>query len=256
MALEESTEIEETIEVDEEERIEDDTITFDDKEIKQKEEPIQIFTTPLFSPESYCVQHESIPALSPYQREDFFEKGGRLFNTSSLGSSSEELIKIHEWLIKQNEKEESDRQEELTEIDSAKLEPSDKVSRILYGLQELTKKFRENMYNIVDPPILDSRKERRLNKKKMFQFQQKGFKDMISLMEKHMQVLITYGHYEKQVFKNFQDCAKKALDAQNQEEALGFGMDVLLCAEAVMPMEEMIMPQRRISEGIATPSAQ
>jgi len=247
---------EETIEKEIKDEEIDEVITFEDKKVEQEVTPVQIFSIPLFSPESYCMQHESIPALSPYQKEDFFENGGRLFNTSSLGTSDSVLIKLHEWLIEQNDKEEKERREELTKLDSTQVEPTDKVSRILFGLQELTKKFRENLYNIVDPPILDSRKERRLNKKKIFQFQQKGFKDMISLMEKHMGVLINYGHYDKNVFENFKECAKKALNAENQKDALGFGMDVLLCAEAVMPLEEMIIPQKRISEGIATPSAQ
>jgi len=219
--------------------------------VKQEDTPTQMFSIPLFPPESYRTDDEQlIPAISPYQNEDV-----QIFNISALGAFDQNFIRLHEYAILMNEQEEREVKEELQSMDFSEVEPSDKVSRILFGLQEITEKFRDNLYNIIDPEVLSSRKERRLLKKKSFMFQRNGFKDMVKLMEKHMTVLHMYGKYPEETFKNFKECAKKALESDNESDALSFGMDVLLCAEAVMPMEETVVPRKRISEGIATPSS-
>jgi len=230
---------------------------------EKTDDEAQIFSVPLFPNDSFSGDEGSyyngsdlLPSVSPYQRQDFYEKGGSIFNIASMGAYTKDFVKLYEVIGYYSRLEEEQDKQELEKLEFEQAEPNDKVTRILYGLQQITEKYRQNIMEIIDPPILNSRKERRLQKKKEFRFINGGYREMITMMEKHMTALVEFGKYPQVIFKNFKECAEKAMTAIEDKEAMRFGMDVLLCAEAVLPLEETIIPEKRISEGIASPSQQ
>lgn len=198
---------------------------------------------------------QMLPMIHPEQREDNDPLFTPIYNMSCLPAYDENFVKLYHYIANWAKRKTQRHHDEVKELTKTLKEPDERISRIILGLQEITQRFRDNIYDMIDPPLLKSRRERRLQIKKMIKFKQSGYKELIKLMNKHVDALIHYGHFPESLFKNYRKISDIAIKSTTQEEAMDNGMELLLIAESILPIEEQIQPVKRVVEGIASPSS-
>ena len=199
----------------------------------------------------------TLPMISPKQSQEFNDdKSSRIFNTSALPVYSEDFVKLIKLKMHYDKLEQKEYEDRISAYDEELPEPNEKVARIVLGLQDAVHRFRENLYLMIDPPTPSTRKEGRQMRRRVTLFQHHGYRQLVIVIQKHLQGLITYGHYPDTMFSEFIKVKDKAIKANTSDLAIEYGMELLVIAEHMLPLDETVEPVRRIMEGIASPASE
>ncbi len=125
------------------------------------------------------------------------------------------------------------------------------MPRVLQALADLVERYRRNTNDILDPPIITKKKEQRVLQKKNKDFMETKAKQLVIAIVEHLEHLIIYGNYPKEMFGNYDKYAMEAIRG-NGYESLHAGLKLLMCAETIIPSAELIQPIKRISTALPT----
>ena len=143
--------------------------------------------------------------------------------------------------------------EELFIDDEEELHPQQDIQmpRVLQALADLVERYRRNTNDILDPPIITKKKEQRVLQKKSKDFMEIKSKQLVIAIVEHLEHLIIYGNYPKEMFGNYDKYAVESIRS-NGYESLHAGLKLLMCAETIIPSAELIQPIKRISTALPT----
>ncbi len=238
-------------EVDDSDKLNIVSITLDEIDRKTTWKLVEFFGRML----PVIVSRGSLPMISINQADGFYENGGYIYNTSALPAYDKNFIKLLELKIYYEKLDQQKYETEIEDLDREEPQPNEQVTRLVYGLQDQVGRFRDNINGMIDPEHESTRKGRRLQRKKVLAFQQSGYKQQITVISKYIQGLVKFGNYPETMFTEFEEIKKKALQATTEDEAIDFGSELLVCAEFMLPMDEEIVPVKRVIEGIGSPSS-
>ena len=125
------------------------------------------------------------------------------------------------------------------------------MPRVLQALADLVERYRRNTNDILDPPIITKKKEQRVLQKKNKDFMETKAKQLVIAIVEHLEHLIIYGNYPKEMFGNYDKYAMEAIRGSGYE-SLHAGLKLLMCAETIIPSAELIQPIKRISTALPT----
>lgn len=125
------------------------------------------------------------------------------------------------------------------------------MPRVLQALADLVERYRRNTNDILDPPIITKKKEQRVLQKKNKDFMEEKSRQLVIAIVEHLEHLIIYGNYPKEMFGNYDKYAMEAIRG-NGYESLHAGLKLLMCAETIIPSAELIQPIKRISTALPT----
>lgn len=187
----------------------------------------------------------SLPMIS--LRDEHFKPQKNIVMTSCMEFLSEDFQKIFDWIYKHPD----DVLETEPEAEEDKT-PEYEVPRAIQGLAKLVDDARENISEIVSPTMFTKKKKMRLLRDKKNLFLRAGADQIGTAIVQHIEALVHQGHFPIHMFGDYsKHCAaiKKAIGEQKIVPLL----DLILCAEVVMPSQELLIPRKRISAGL--PSA-
>jgi len=189
----------------------------------------------------------SLPMISLRDRDFNHQKD--IVMTSCAEFYDDSLQKIYEWLadfgnrvIKPQPK--LEREEEET--------PEYEVPRAVQGLARLVDDARENLNEIWSPTMFTKKKKMRLLRDKKNQFLKRGADQFAQAIVQHINSLIKLGHYPEKMFGLYLIHAAKVKKDFGEDKIVPL-LDLILCAEVIMPSQEELVPRKRIDT--ALPSA-
>ncbi len=198
-------------------------------------------------PMPVLVSAGSLPMIS--LRDADFNPQKDIVMKSCMEYYDDTLQKIYEWLsIYGGDKEQPQiqRTEEVEETEEYE------VPRAVMGLAKLVDDARENLNEIWNPTMFTKKKKMRLLRDKKDKFLNIGADQISNAIVQHINSLVKLGHYPQKMFGNY------LKDSARVKQELGANkiiplLDLILCAEVVMPSQEELIPKKRIDT--ALPSA-
>ena len=189
-----------------------------------------------------CQQCRAIaPAIFPRQKH-----GTSIIMQSAVEIYDHHIQKIYDYF----EKAEQDISK-LVDDTETDIDPEEfNIPRALQGLADVCDRYRRNMNEYIDPSIFPKKRQMRMMQHKQESFLRDGFKKQVILIEQHIRALIFQGKFPEKMFGQYRKFIRESLLNTNTETALYAGMNLVLCAEIVMPAAEQITPIKRITEAI------
>lgn len=187
----------------------------------------------------------TIPMIS--LRDENFNPQINIENTSCQEFYDETFQKIYKWLAEYGDRVEPQYQEEV-EDESEEYE----IPRAVQGLAKLVEEARENMNEIWSPTMFTKKKKMRLLRDKKNQFLRSGADQIAVAIVQHINSLVNLGHFPKKMFGDYLKHSASVKEALSETKITPL-LDLVLCAEVVMPSQEELIPKKRIDT--ALPSA-
>ncbi len=161
--------------------------------------------------------------------------------------------KYDRWYKKLKEIIVDDNSQDFFEDDEEEEQPQQDIQmpRVLQALADLVERYRRNTNDILDPPIISKKKEQRILQRKNKDFMDVKGKQMVIAIVEHLEHLIIYGSYPKEMFGQYEKYAMDSIKS-NGYESLHSGLKLLMCAEIIIPSAELIQPIKRISSALPT----
>lgn len=188
----------------------------------------------------------TLPMIS--LRDVDFKLQKNIVMTSCVEYYDEALQKIFEWLAQYRDV----VQPTFVEEDKSEETPEYEVPRAVQGLARLVDDARENLNEIWSPTMFTKKKKMRLLRDKKNQFLKTGADQMAIAIVQHVNSLIELGHYPKSMFGKYLIHAAKIKNEFGNAKIIPL-LDLILCAEVIMPSQEELIPKKRIDT--ALPSA-
>jgi len=160
----------------------------------------------------------------------------------------ESFQKIYEWLAVHG----NDKVEEVKQIEEEDETPEYEIPRAVQGLARLVDDARENLNEIWSPTMFTKKKKMRLLRDKKNQFIRVGADQIAVAMCQHIDSLVKLGHYPKRMFGDYLKHSGSVKEAIGESKITPL-LDLILCAEVIMPSQEELIPKKRIDT--ALPSA-
>jgi len=187
----------------------------------------------------------SLPMIS--LRDENFKVQKNIQMTSAQDKLDPVFIKLYEWLYKYADQEVVIK-EEVEEDET----PEYDVPRAIQGLARLVDDARENLSEIWSPTMFTKKKKMRLLRDKKNIFLRNGCDQIAKAILQHINALVAQGHFPIHMFGDYiKHCA--SVKTATGEEKIEPLLDLILCAEVVMPSAEELIPRKRIDT--ALPSA-
>lgn len=188
----------------------------------------------------------SLPMIS--LRDADFNPQKNIVNTSCMEYYDETLQRIFEWLADNRNKVQPKIKVEKEEEEQQEYE----VPRAVQGLAKLVDDARENLNEIWSPTMFTKKKKMRLLRDKKNQFLKRGADQFAVAMVQHINSLVKLGHYPQTMFGDYLKHSAQVKKDLGEEKIVPL-LDLILCAEVVMPSAEELIPKKRIDT--ALPSA-
>ncbi len=161
----------------------------------------------------------------------------------------ETLQKIYEWLSHYGDKE----QTQIQQVEQVEEETEEyEVPRAVMGLAKLVDDARENLNEIWNPTMFTKKKKMRLLRDKKDKFLNVGADQISNAIVQHINSLVKLGHYPQKMFGNYLKDSARVKQEFGASKIIPL-LDLILCAEVVMPSQEELIPKKRIDT--ALPSA-
>jgi hypothetical protein len=164
----------------------------------------------------------SLPMIS--LRDGNFNPQKNIVMTCCMEYYDETLQKIYEWLAHYNDKEPQIQPTEQVEEETEEYE----VPRAVMGLAKLVDDARENLFLNI------------------------GADQISNAIVQHINSLVKLGHYPQKMFGNYLKDSARVKQEFGANKIIPL-LDLILCAEVVMPSQEELIPKKRIDT--ALPSA-
>jgi len=187
----------------------------------------------------------TIPMIS--MRDADFNIQKNIVNTSCIEFYDPMFQKIYEWLAVNK-----DKIETVQEVDEEEKTPEYEVPRAVMGLAKLVEDTRENFNEIWNPTMFTKKKKMRLLRDRKNQFLRSGADQIAIAIVQHINSLIRLGHYPQEMFGTYVQHSTNVRNCNGQDKIIPL-LDLVLCAEVVMPSSEELIPKKRIDT--ALPSA-
>lgn len=188
----------------------------------------------------------SLPMIS--LRDADFNPQKDIVNTSCMEYYDDTLQKIYQWLADYGNKVQPQIKIEKEEEEQQEYE----VPRAVQGLAKLVDDARENLNEIWSPTMFTKKKKMRLLRDKKNQFLRRGADQFAVAMVQHINSLVKLGHYPQTMFGEYLKHSAQVKKDMGEEKIVPL-LDLILCAEVVMPSAEELIPKKRIDT--ALPSA-
>jgi len=188
----------------------------------------------------------SLPMIS--LRDADFNPQKDIVMTSCMEYYDETLQKIYQWLADYGSKVQPQIKIEKEEEEQQEYE----VPRAVQGLAKLVDDARENLNEIWSPTMFTKKKKMRLLRDKKNQFLRRGADQFAVAMVQHINSLVKLGHYPQTMFGEYLKHSAQVKKDMGEEKIVPL-LDLILCAEVVMPSAEELIPKKRIDT--ALPSA-
>ena len=166
--------------------------------------------------------------------------------TSCVEFYDQNIQKIYEWLL------EYGQDIAVSDIKSEVAEEEFEVPRAVQGLARLVDDARENLNEIWNPTMFTKKKKMRLLREKKNQFIRSGADQVAVAIVQHIKSLVRDGLYPEHMFGNYLKYSAQVKNEQGDLKIIPL-LDLILCAEVVMPSQEQLIPKKRIDT--ALPSA-
>lgn len=187
----------------------------------------------------------SLPMIS--LRDGDFKPQKDIVMTSCMEFLSEDFQKLFEWIYKHPD----EVMEEVIESEE-KETPEYQVPRAIQGLAKLVDDARENINEILNPTMYTKKKKMRLLRDKKQLFLIAGANQTANAIVQHVNALVSQGHFPVNMFGKYLKHCSDVKNASGVDKIVPL-LDLILCAEVVMPSAEELIPRKRISAGL--PSA-
>ncbi len=188
----------------------------------------------------------SLPMIS--LRDADFNPQKDIVMTSCMEYYDETLQKIYQWLADYGKSVQPQVRVEAEEEEQQEYE----VPRAVQGLAKLVDDARENLNEIWSPTMFTKKKKMRLLRDKKNQFLRRGADQFAVAMVQHINSLVKLGHYPQSMFGEYLKHSAQVKKDMGEEKIVPL-LDLILCAEVVMPSAEELIPKKRIDT--ALPSA-
>jgi len=188
----------------------------------------------------------SLPMIS--LRDADFNPQKDIVMTSCMEYYDDTLQKIYQWLADYGNKIQPQIKIEKEEEEQQEYE----VPRAVQGLAKLVDDARENLNEIWSPTMFTKKKKMRLLRDKKNQFLKRGADQFAVAMVQHINSLVKLGHYPQTMFGEYLKHSAQVKKDMGEEKIVPL-LDLILCAEVVMPSAEELIPKKRIDT--ALPSA-
>ena len=189
----------------------------------------------------------SLPMIHP--RDADFKPQKNIVNTSCVEYYDETLQKLYEWLAQYG-----DSYHQVKPIDEEEEveTPEYQVPRAVMGLAKLVDDARENLNEIWSPTMFTKKKKMRLLRDRKNIFLRGGADQVAIAIVQHINSLIRLGHYPQAMFGDYLKHSMNVKHTDGESKIVPL-LDLILCAEVVMPNQEELIPKKRIDT--ALPSA-
>ncbi len=188
----------------------------------------------------------TLPMIS--LRDENFNPQVNIENTSCQEFYSESFQKIYKWLADYGDTVQPQYEEKVEEDESEEYE----IPRAVQGLAKLVEDARENLNEIWSPTMFTKKKKMRLLRDKKNQFLRSGSDQIAVAIVQHINSLVNLGHFPKTMFGDYLKHLGSVKEALGEAKITPL-LDLVLCAEVVMPSQEELIPKKRIDT--ALPSA-
>lgn len=186
----------------------------------------------------------SLPMIA--LRDADFKVQKNIVMTSCVEFYDPNIQKIYEWLLEYGQ--------EITigDVKSEKEEEEHDVPRAVQGLARLVDDARENLNEMWNPTMFTKKKKMRLLREKKNQFIRAGADQVAIAIVQHIKSLVRDGHFPEYMFGDYLKYAAEVKNTDGDQKIVPL-LDLILCAEVVMPSQEELIPKKRIDT--ALPSA-
>ena len=154
---------------------------------------------------------------------------------------------LYNWIYKHGD-DEVVQEEIVEEVET----PEYDVPRAIQGLARLVDDARENLSEVWSPTMYTKKKKMRLLRDKKNDFLREGSDQIARAILQHIDALVGQGHFPKHMFGDYSKHCASVKNARGKEKIVPL-LDLILCAEVVMPSAEELVPRKRIDT--ALPSA-
>ena len=189
----------------------------------------------------------SLPMIHP--RDADFKPQKDIVNTSCVEYYDETIQRIYEWLTQYGDSYQKTKPLEEEEEDQT---PEYEVPRAVMGLAKLVDDARENLNEIWNPTMFTKKKKMRLLRDRKNVFLRAGADQVAIAIVQHINSLIRLGHYPQAMFGEYLKHSANVKHCDGESKIVPL-LDLILCAEVVMPNQEELIPKKRIDT--ALPSA-
>ena len=180
----------------------------------------------------------SLPMIS--LRDKDFKPQKNIVMTSCMEFFSKDFQKIYDWIYKHK-----DEEPQIVAIEDEDKTPEYDVPRAIQGLARLVEDARENLSEIWSPTMFTKKKKMRLLRDKRNSFLKSGSDQIAKAILQHINALIGQGHFPKHMFGDYTKHCAAVKNAQGEEKIVPL-LDLILCAEVIMPSQEELNPIKRI----------
>ncbi len=187
----------------------------------------------------------TIPMIS--LRDENFDPQINIEMTSCQEFWDESFQKIYKWLVEHPNTVEPEIKK-VVEEEAQEFE----IPRAVQGLAKLVEDARENLNEIWSPTMFTKKKKMRLLRDKKNQFLKSGADQIAVAIVQHINSLVIMGHYPNKMFGDYLKHSASVKEAFSESKITPL-LDLVLCAEVVMPTQEELIPKKRIDT--ALPSA-
>jgi hypothetical protein len=168
--------------------------------------------------------------------------------TSCVEFYDQTYQKIYEWLATYGNK--VQKVEPLLQDEETVQEYE--VPRAVMGLAKLVEDTRENLNEIWNPTMFTKKKKMRLLRDRTNKFLKTGADQVAIAIVQHINSLVRLGHYPQDMFGDYLKQSANVRNCIGEAKIIPL-LDLVLCAEVVMPSQEELIPKKRIDT--ALPSA-
>lgn len=192
------------------------------------------------------VYNGSLPMI--HMRDADWKIQKNIVMTSCVEFYDETLQRIYEWLATYG-----DTYNQKVEVDEEEEKPPEyEIPRAVIGLAKLVDDARENLNEIWSPTMFTKKKKMRLLRDRKNQFLRAGADQMAIAIVQHINSLVNLGQYPKEMFGKYMIHSATVKNCLGEDKIIPL-LDLILCAEVVMPSQEELIPKKRIDT--ALPSA-
>lgn len=189
----------------------------------------------------------SLPMI--HARDADFKPQKNIVNTSCVEFYDETIQKIYEWLAQYGD---SYHLVKPLEVEEEADTPEYEVPRAVMGLAKLVDDARENLNEIWSPTMFTKKKKMRLLRDRKNIFLRSGADQVAIAIVQHINSLVRLGHYPRAMFGDYLKHSTNVKHTDGETKIVPL-LDLILCAEVVMPNQEELIPKKRIDT--ALPSA-
>jgi len=138
----------------------------------------------------------------------------------------------------------------VEEVEEEEVEEKEyEVPRALQGLAKLVDDARENINEIMNPTYFTKKKKNRLMRDRKIQFLNRGADQMAVAIVQHIDSLVKVGKFPIHMFGDFKKFSAGVTNARSDKKIEPL-LDLILCAEVVIPSQEELTPRKRIDTAL------